>query len=530
VKKVYCLYRVSSKAQVDYSNASETNEGDIPMQEQACRVFAARQDGWEIVSEITELGVSGFKKSAKGRDAIQEIQKAAVEKKFDVLLVFMFDRLGRREDETPFILQWFVEQGVEVWSVNEGQQRFDSHTDKLLNYIRFWQASGESIKIAARTKAGIAQTANQGLYYGGKVPYGYRLVKKGRTNKKGYEIYDLEIDPFAATHIKIIFERYVYNGMGYLRLKHSLYDDGIRDTEGNKITDTVIRNILGNKLLIGIMECGDVCTAVPEMRILEDDSLFYQAEKIKHERANEQKSKRKTPLNTRGKALLAGNVFCDCCGGRLTTSVAGAPYTRKDGTINENKNFRYVCTNKARKVRDCDGQSTYSMKKLDSLVSELLDSLFQNIKGASESKLIEKSYQKEVEGCKARLKASRAELKKQTDSLKTLQGEVVKAIEGTSKFDSELLNDLITQAKEKIATATEEVSRYEAELENGQQHLSAIKTDYQRLISWAEMFQSSNIETKKMIVAYLIDNVKVNRGYELDIQFNVAFEQFFNAG
>ena len=105
----------------------------------------------------------------------------------------------------------------------------------------------------------------------------------------------------------------------------------------------------------------------------------------------------------------------------------------------------------------------------------------------------------------------------------------MKAINGESKFDSALLNDLIRQTKGKIATATEEVSRYESELENGQQHLATIKADYQRLISWSEMFQDSDTETKKMIVAYLIDSVKVNRGYELDIKFNVAFEQFFNA-
>ena len=58
----------------------------------------------------------------------------------------MFDRLGRREDETPFVVQCFVQQGIEVWSTREGEQRFDTHVDKLLNYIRFWQASGESEK------------------------------------------------------------------------------------------------------------------------------------------------------------------------------------------------------------------------------------------------------------------------------------------------------------------------------------------------------------------------------------------------
>lgn len=49
---------------------------------------------------------------------------------------FMFDRLGRREDESPFILKWFVEQGVEVWSVKEGQQTFEKHEDDLINYVK----------------------------------------------------------------------------------------------------------------------------------------------------------------------------------------------------------------------------------------------------------------------------------------------------------------------------------------------------------------------------------------------------------
>ena len=89
--------------------------------------------------------------------AIQEIQREAALNTFDILLVFMFDRLGRRDDETPFIVEWFVNNGIEVWSAEEGQQRFDNHVDKLLNYIRYWQASGESIKTSIRTKTRLGQ-------------------------------------------------------------------------------------------------------------------------------------------------------------------------------------------------------------------------------------------------------------------------------------------------------------------------------------------------------------------------------------
>ena len=148
-----------------------------PCKNEACHEFAERQ-GWEIVKEFSEKGVSGFKKSAKDRDQLQLLQQAAAAGEFDVLLVFMFDRLGRRDDETPFIVEWFTKQGVEVWSVNEGQQRFDSHVDKLMNYIRYWQASGESIKTSIRTRTRIEQLTEEGHYTGGTVAFGYKRVKK----------------------------------------------------------------------------------------------------------------------------------------------------------------------------------------------------------------------------------------------------------------------------------------------------------------------------------------------------------------
>ena len=131
--------------------------------------------------------------------------------KFDILLVFMFDRLGRRDDETPFVVEWFVRNGIEVWSATEGQQRFDNHVDKLMNYIRYWQASGESIKTSIRVKTRLSQMTEAGLYTGGTVPYGYHLEKRGRVNKRNREVCDLAID----------------EGCGAQRLCKYLYEPGI---------------------------------------------------------------------------------------------------------------------------------------------------------------------------------------------------------------------------------------------------------------------------------------------------------------
>lgn len=63
--RVCCLYRVSTKGQVDKA------ENDIPMQKKACHEFAESK-GWTIIKEHAELGVSGFKVSAADRDELQE--------------------------------------------------------------------------------------------------------------------------------------------------------------------------------------------------------------------------------------------------------------------------------------------------------------------------------------------------------------------------------------------------------------------------------------------------------------------------
>ena len=181
MKRVYTLYRVSTTQQVDVI------KDDIPMQRIACHEFAEKM-GWTILKEKEEKGISGFKISANRRDAIQELKEAAERGEFDILLVFMFDRLGRIENETPFVLEWFANHGIEVWSVNEGQQKFEQHIDKLMNYLRFWQASGESEKTSIRVKTRMHQMTSEGIYTGGSIPYGFQLVYQGRKNKKGQDM------------------------------------------------------------------------------------------------------------------------------------------------------------------------------------------------------------------------------------------------------------------------------------------------------------------------------------------------------
>ena len=235
MKRVLCLYRVSTKGQVD-------KKDDIPMQRRECMAFIERMEDWCFYDELMEKGVSGYKVSASKRDAILEIRALAEKKKFDVLLVFMFDRLGRREDETPFLVQWFIEHGIEVWSTREGQQRLDSRVDKLLNFMRYWQAGGESEKTSMRVKAAHTQMTADGVWRGGARPFGYKLTHNGRVGKKNRPLYDLSIDEVEGPIIKELFHLVTHEGYGNLRAAN--YLNAKYPTLGKVWTAQTIRSML----------------------------------------------------------------------------------------------------------------------------------------------------------------------------------------------------------------------------------------------------------------------------------------------
>jgi len=244
MKRAYCLYRVSTKGQVE--------KDDIPMQKTACHKFAER-NGWTIVKEFAEKGVSGYKVSAEDRDAIQDLKAAAERKEFEVLLVFMFDRLGRRQNETPFVVEWFVGKGVEVWSTQEGQQSFENDVDYLMNYMRYWQANGESRKTSTRVKTRLNQLTSEGVYTGGVTPFGYKTVHSGRFNKKGKELLDIVVDESEAPIVRMIFEKTTKEGYGSFRMAEYLNQMKIKTHNGSHFQCNTVNRILKNRYVLRLL-------------------------------------------------------------------------------------------------------------------------------------------------------------------------------------------------------------------------------------------------------------------------------------
>lgn len=518
--RVYCLYCVSTNQQVDHD---EKDEADIPMQRLECHKFAERM-GWTIIHEEQEEGVSGHKVRAENRDKIQLIKDAARQKKFDIFLVFMFDRIGRIADETPFVVEWFVKNGIRVWSTKEGEQRFESHTDKLTNYIRFWQADGESEKTSIRTSTRMGQIVESGYYTGGTCPYGYKLVRQGRTNKRGHDLYDLAVNEDEAPLVRLIFDKYVTEGRGAQSIANLLNSMKIKNRSGSNWHPSSIRGMIKNITYIGILRSGESRSQVlPQLQII-DEQLFQAAQEITKQRSGKYEDTRHIPLNIKGTSLLAGNVFCGHCGARLSLTTNGKGRPRSDGT--DAVRVRYVCQTKTRKHEPCGGQTGYTKHILDGMINDIVHDIFRKVKSLSKAEILGTSHAAKIGEYKAIAKRAQREYQKAEKELQGLKQEVVKAVTGNSAFPVELLSSLVQEAEQKCAALKLDYEEAQRNVEQSETVMQELQVKYDQFIDWSNVYDTANIETQKMIVAHLIERVDVFRGYELKIKFAISVEQF----
>ena len=525
MKRVYCLYRVSTKKQVskvmDYGGVKD----DIPMQKQACREFADSH-GWVIVKEFEEKGVSGFKVSAKNRDAIQDLKEAALREEFNILLVFMFDRIGRIDDETPFVVEWFVKHGIEVWSAREGEQRFDSHVDKLTNYIRFWQASGESEKTSMRIKTRMHQLTLDGVYTGGPVPFGYKLVGTGKKNRKGYEINNLQIEEGEAEIVRMIFSKVRCDGYGSYRIAQILNDGRVKTHKGSKFQSTTILRILRNRIYTGYLVSGDaVSPYIPELHII-DNEEFEAVQFILNQRSRRDEEKRQIAMNTKGKAMLSGNIFCAHCGHRLTTICYQDKYERRDGTVNITNIIKYSCYHKSRKLCECDGATTYRADQVDAIVTEFMKKLFDALNNSPDEELLERAFKRQNDADRANRKKAEQDLQKSCIQLEELQLEIGRSLTGDSIFSKADLSTAIQTLKLHIDECKKQLLEFEVKEEQGQEALEKFRPAFSRFKSWAEEFENATLEQKKMIAGQLFRRVEVGKGYKVHIVMNMTYQQF----
>lgn len=525
MKKVLCLYRVSTKMQVN----KETD--DIPMQKAECEKFIAKHSDWQLHDEIAEKGISGFKNTSHNRDALNEIMERATRKEFDILLVYMSDRLGRREDDTPFYVADLNNLGVEVWSVNENQLKTEEHIDKLMNYIRFWNAEGESLKTSVRVRDAQLEMVKRGEYTGGGCPYGYNQVYSGKYNNKGRALKKIEINLEQAEIVKKIFELSTNQGMGAWRIASILNEENIPTQKNSKWTVCTISNILRNPIYKGYYTYGKsrfkgqrghtspdswVYSEIqhPELVIIEE-SYWNKAQRVREARTpdyykKENMSYGNFPKRSDGKLLLMGLACCDYCNSKLSNGSAYDYWENKDGSKHKKIRGRYKCISKS-EGKPCTGHYYYNQEELEGAVLQAVSNYITQLKDMNihnqilqEQQARQKQEQKALHSIQRKIKSLQADLD-------TLKSQIPQVIRGEFMLSMEELKELIEDTKSKLSTAQIDFCTKQQEFEACNIKQKDILQLSHIIPKW-EGFRDLPLNRQRMFLSTIINRIYVKEG------------------
>jgi DNA invertase Pin-like site-specific DNA recombinase len=144
-----------------YGRVSTTNGQDPEMQVRELTEFCERR-GWEIVQEYVDIGISGGKEK---RPELDRLLADAHRRKFDVVVVWRFDRFARSVSQLLKALETFRSLGIEFVSLSE-QVDTSTPTGRMVFTVLGAVAELERSLIAERVRAGLRNARAKGRKLG----------------------------------------------------------------------------------------------------------------------------------------------------------------------------------------------------------------------------------------------------------------------------------------------------------------------------------------------------------------------------
>ena len=227
--KVAIYIRVSTLYQID--------KDSLPMQREELINYA------KYALNITNFEVfedAGYSGKNTDRPAYQRMMSRLRSGEFSHLLVWKLDRISRNLLDFAGMYTELKSIGVTFVSKNE---QFDTSTamgEAMLKIILVFAELERNIT-SERVSATMISRASNGLWNGGKIPYGYEYDKATRT---------FSINENEAHWVRFMYEGHL-NGTTLLEMTRYLNDNNIPTKNNAKWSPITVRKILNNQFYTG---------------------------------------------------------------------------------------------------------------------------------------------------------------------------------------------------------------------------------------------------------------------------------------
>ena len=397
----------------------------------------------------------GFSGSNIERPAMQNLIRDIREGRITHVLVYKLDRLSRSQKDTLYLIEdVFNTHDVTFTSLNEN---FDTSTPTgkaMLGMMSvFAQLERETIR--ERTRMGMLGRLKEGYWPGGaRTPFGY-----------DYDSAQGTLVPNAdAARVERCFELLI---AGYS-------PDNIARMLGFKYDNTV-RNILGRKTYLGLIEYNGVCYPGRHAPLVSQE-VFARAQRILDQRAARRE--------WTSQYLLTGLLICGRCGSKMRYQKWG------------NAGVKIVCYSQQRskpylvKDPDCDAPH-YWADEIEQKVVEIM--MARHVERSADGHPAPIGAQNALDGLRARLEAEKNKLKR---------------LYALYASGDDALLELIDEQRDIVAGIEKSIAVEEEKLRSTQQLQSSCENISTILDAWDIM----NYAERRAVVLEWINAVIVSEG------------------
>ena len=304
--------RCAIYTRVSTDNGLDQDFNSLDAQREACEAYIKSQahEGWKLVPDPFDDG--GFSGASLDRPALTKLLDLVDRGRIDIIVVYKVDRLTRSLADFAKLVERFDARQVSFVSVTQSFNTTSSMGRLTLNMLLSF-AQFEREVTGERIRDKIAASKKRGIWVGGTVPLGYRVIDR-----------HLIVDEQEAETVRLVFDRYLACG-SLFRLLIDLRERGVttrtrplatgKTIGGIPFTRGPLAYLLQNRVYLGEVNHHDKSYTGEHDAIVSRD-VFDRVQALMAANGRKQE-----PSRPGSKALLKDLLFDDR-GNRMTPSSA----------------------------------------------------------------------------------------------------------------------------------------------------------------------------------------------------------------
>ena len=444
-----------------YSCSSQT-EQSIEGQLSVCSQYAKNND-IVIVDTYIDRAQTG---TNDNRAEFQRMLKDSATASWDILLVYAIDRFGRNAIEVAINKQKLKTNGKVLISAT---QRTSDNIDGtknldgiLLENVYIGIAEYYSAELSQKVLRGLQENLKKGLFCGGIVPYGYKVIDKV-----------VHIDEPTANVVREIFEWYS-SGKSINWIINHLHGKGIMH-KGKPFLPNSIYAMLKNEKYTGVLKVKGV-TYTNIYPALIDEEMFKHV-KTRLDQRHFGKNHVKVDY------LLKNKLVCGYCG-KPISSECGKSHTGQ-------MKYYYKCIGRKKYKNDCEKKTMRKDELEQFVIYHIIEAL--NAPGIKDA-IVESIYSRQLQEQKAQ--------------------SVLQLLNKELKQVQQSLNNVMNAIEQGVITTT--TTKRLKELESKQQDLEekiAMEKAKSILITTKDeirnFYEKALLLEPRMLIEYLVDKIEL---------------------